>query len=147
MAIKFKKNDYQCNPYEMIEEFEESDDNDFEIYEDDNSNNNKSITKNKVNILYFAIIGIIIALCFINNSTYKEPKNDPLTKILIPQKLINQTTSDEFINATNIPIQRRYRIILITTETETKETETKENGKKTDKKANKVPVKGTSTKN
>ena len=33
------------------------------------------------------------------------------------------------------------------TETETKETETKENGKKTDKKANKVPVKGTSTKN
>ena len=117
MAIKFKKNDYQCNPSEIIEEFEESDDNDFEIYEDDNSNNNKSITKNKVNILYFAIIGIIIALCFINNSTYKEPKNDPLTKILIPQKLINQTTSDEFINA----IQRRYCIILITTENETKE--------------------------
>ena len=117
MAIKFKKYDYKCNPYEMIEEFEESDDNDFEIYEDDNSNNNKSITKNKVNILYFAIIGIIIALCFINNSTYKEPKNDPLTKILIPQKLINQTTSDEFINA----IQRRYCIILITTENETKE--------------------------
>ena len=117
MAIKFKKNDYQCNPCEIIEEFEESDDNDFEIYEDDNSNNNKSITKNKVNILYFAIIGIIIALCFINNSTYKEPKNDPLTKILIPQKLINQTTSDEFINA----IQRRYCIILITTENETKE--------------------------
>ena len=117
MAIKFKKNDYQCNPCEIIEEFEESDDNDFEIYEDDNSNNNKSITKNKVNILYFAIIGIIIALCFINNSTYKEPKNDRLTKILIPQKLINQTTSDEFINA----IQRRYCIILITTENETKE--------------------------
>ena len=117
MAIKFKKYDYQCNPSEIIEEFEESDDNDFEIYEDDNSNNNKSITKNKVNILYFAIIGIIIALCFINNSTYKEPKNDPLTKILIPQKLINQTTSDEFINA----IQRRYCIILITTENETKE--------------------------
>ena len=117
MAIKFKKNDYQCNPSEIIEEFEESDDNDFEIYEDDNSNNNKSITKNKVNILYFAIIGIIIALCFINNSTYKEPKNDPLTKILIAQKLINQTTSDEFINA----IQRRYCIILITTENETKE--------------------------
>ena len=117
MAIKFKKNDYQCNPSEIIEEFEESDDNDFEIYEDDNSNNNKSITKNKVNILYFAIIGIIIALCFINISTYKEPKNDPLTKILIPQKLINQTTSDEFINA----IQRRYCIILITTENETKE--------------------------
>ena len=117
MAIKFKKYDYKCNPYEMIEEFEESDDNDFEIYEDDNSNNNKSITKNKVNILYFAIIGIIIALCFINNSTYKEPKNDRLTKILIPQKLINQTTSDEFINA----IQRRYCIILITTENETKE--------------------------
>ena len=117
MAIKFKKNDYQCNPSEIIEEFEESDDNDFEIYEDDNSNNNKSITKNKVNILYFAIIGIIIALCFINNSTYKEPKNDPLTKILIPQKLINQTTSDEFINA----IQRRYCIILIKTENETKE--------------------------
>ena len=117
MAIKFKKNDYQCNPSEIIEEFEESDDNDFEIYEDDNSNNNKSITKNKVNILYFAIIGIIIALCFINNSTYKEPKNDPLIKILIPQKLINQTTSDEFINA----IQRRYCIILITTENETKE--------------------------
>jgi len=117
MAIKFKKNDYQCNPSEIIEEFEESDDNDFEIYEDDNSNNNKSITKNKVNILYFAIIGIIIALCFINNSTYKEPKNDRLTKILIPQKLINQTTSDEFINA----IQRRYCIILITTENETKE--------------------------
>ena len=117
MAIEFKKNDYQCNPSEIIEEFEESDDNDFEIYEDDNSNNNKSITKNKVNILYFAIIGIIIALCFINNSTYKEPKNDRLTKILIPQKLINQTTSDEFINA----IQRRYCIILITTENETKE--------------------------
>ena len=117
MAIKFKKYDYQCNPSEIIEEFEESDDNDFEIYEDDNSNNNKSITKNKVNILYFAIIGIIIALCFINNSTYKEPKNDRLTKILIPQKLINQTTSDEFINA----IQRRYCIILITTENETKE--------------------------
>ena len=117
MAIKFKKNDYQCNPSEIIEEFEESDDNDFEIYEDDNLNNNKSITKNKVNILYFAIIGIIIALCFINNSTYKEPKNDRLTKILIPQKLINQTTSDEFINA----IQRRYCIILITTENETKE--------------------------
>ena len=117
MAIKFKKNDYQCNPSEIIEEFEESDDNDFEIYEDDNSNNNKSITKNKVNILYFAIIGIIIALCFINNSTYKEPKNDRLTKILIPQKLINQTTSDEFINA----IQRRYCIILIKTENETKE--------------------------
>ena len=117
MAIKFKKNDYQCNPSEIIEEFEESDDNDFEIYEDDNSNNNKSITKNKVNILYFAIIGIIIDLCFINNSTYKEPKNDRLTKILIPQKLINQTTSDEFINA----IQRRYCIILITTENETKE--------------------------
>ena len=117
MAIKFKKYDYHCNPSEIIEVFEESDDNDFEIYEDDNSNNNKSITKNKVNILYFAIIGIIIALCFINNSTYKEPKNDPLTKILIPQKLINQTTSDEFINA----IQRRYCIILIKTENETKE--------------------------
>ena len=122
MAIKFKKYDYQCNPSEIIEEFEESDDNDFEIYEDDNSNNNKSITKNKVNILYFAIIGIIIDLCFINNSTYKEPKNDPLTKILIAQKLINQTTSDEFINATNIPFQRRsYSIYFITTENETKE--------------------------
>ena len=122
MAIKFKKNDYQSNPSEIIEEFEESDDNDFEIYEDDNSNNNKSITKNKVNILYFAIIGIIIALCFINNSTYKEPKNDRLTKILIPQKLINQTTSDEFINATNIPIRGGpYYVYFITTENETKE--------------------------
>ena len=47
---------------------------------------------------------------------------DPLTKILIAQKLINQTTSDEFINATNIPIQRRSTCIyFITKENETKE--------------------------
>ena len=116
MAIKFQKNDSQYNLSEMEEES-----NDLEIDEDNNSKNDKSITENIINILYFTIIGIIIALCLINsnshNSTNKEPKIVPLTKLVINQK------SHEDIKPLTENVQRRttYCYFYITTENETNE--------------------------
>ena len=115
MAIKFHKNDSQYNLSEMEEES-----NDLKIDEDNNSKNDKSITENIINILYFTIIGIIIALCLINsnshNSTNKEPKIVPLTKV------INQK-SQEDIKLLTENVQRRttYCCFYITTENETNE--------------------------
>ena len=111
MAIKFQKNDSQYNLSEMEEES-----NDLEIDEDNDSKNDKSITENIINILYFTIIGIIIALCLINsyshNSTNKEPKIVPLTKLVFNQK------SHEDIKPLTKNIQRRttYCIYIITEE-------------------------------
>ena len=114
MAIKFQKNDSQYNLYEMEEES-----NDLEIDEDNNSKNDKSITENIINILYFTIIGIIIALCLINsyshNSTNKEPKIVPLTKLVFNQK------SHEDIKPLTKNIQRRTYCIYIIMENETNE--------------------------
>ena len=114
MAIKFQKNDSQYNLSEMEEES-----NDLEIDEDNNSKNDKSITENIINILYFTIIGIIIALCLINsyshNSTNKEPKIVPLTKLVFNQK------SHEDIKPLTKNIQRRTYCIYIIMENETNE--------------------------
>ena len=115
MAIKFQKNDSQYNLSEMEEES-----NDLEIDEDNNSKNDKPTTENIINILYFTIIGIIIGLCLINsnshNSTNKEPKIVPLTKLVINQK------SHEDIKPLTENVQRRRTYcIYIITENETNE--------------------------
>ena len=117
MAIKIQIYSYLCYHSERVEIPE-----DLEMEPDYNLNNKKLITKNIINISFFAIIGILIAICIISNLKYNKPSNCitanlkynkssndlfPLIEIKVPEKFSDELRLDS-INTTFIQRKTIY---------------------------------------